>query len=82
MANVHIHGEAIKTKEDATKLLKDANASFVQDGWVEHQQKMDDKDKKYEKEMYKILKDRVKDRQFSFNWAPGQYEAIFGKKDE
>ena len=77
MANIHIDGESIKTKKDAEKLLKDANASFVQDGWVEHQHKLDDQDKKYNKEMYKILKDRVKDRQFSFNYAPGQWEAIF-----
>ena len=50
----------------------------MQDGWVEHQHNLDDKDKKYEKEMYKILKDRVKDRQFSMPWKDGQWEAIFG----
>ena len=82
MPNVIIPGESIKTKDDAKKFMKDHNASFMQEGWVEHKQKLNDKDRKYRKEMHHILKDRVKDRRFSFSYAPGQWEAIFGKKDK
>lgn len=79
MANVHIKGECIKTRKDAEKCLKDADASFLREGWVEHTHKLDDQDKKYQKEMYKILKGHVKDRQFSMPWKEGQWEAVFGK---
>lgn len=82
MANIKIQGEAIKTKKDAEKFLKDVDSPIVDEGWVEHTHKLDDKEKMWNKRLYDRLKDRLANHQFGFNWKPGQYEAIFGKKDE
>lgn len=84
MSNVIIPGENVKTKKDAEKFLKDTgtDVSFLKPGWKEHKQKLKAEDRKYKKEMHRILKDRVKDRRFSMPYREGQWEKIFGKKDK
>jgi hypothetical protein len=79
MSNVIIPGESIKTKKDAGKFLKDIDSDVVSDGWVEHEQKLDEKKRKTDAELYKIMKDRVEDRVFSIQWPDGLYEKIFPK---
>ena len=80
--NIKIPGESVRTKEDATKFLKDIEADVVDDGWVEHERKLDDQNKKYNKELYSCMKDRLVNCRFSFNYKPGQWESIFGGKRE
>ena len=77
MANIKIDGDSIKTKEDATKFLQDVDASFVKEEWKEHDTKLDDEERKYNKEMYKIMKDRVVDRVMAVTYPDGLYEKLY-----
>ena len=81
MSNIKIPGESIKTKKDAGKFLKDINNDIVDEGWVEHEHKMEDEKRNTNQELCKCIKDRVVLR-FSMPWAPGQWESIFGGKRE
>ena len=59
MANIIFPNESVKTKQDAEKFLKDTgtDVSFLKPGWKEHKQKLKAEDRKYNKEMYRILKE-------------------------
>ena len=81
MANVHIPGECIKCKKDAEKCLKDHDASFLRDGWREHEAKRDAKDKECDDKIYDYLKSNSYGKYYGFKYKPGQYEAIFGKQE-
>ena len=80
ISNVIIPGECIKTEKDAEKCLKDADADFLDEGWLEHEQIMEDKKRKNHEELYYRLKGRVANRQFAMPYSEGQFEQIFGKK--
>lgn len=79
---IHIPGECIKTKKDAEKLLRDTDADFMDEGWQEHEQRMEDKKRKNHEELYYRLKGRVANRQFAMPYKEGQWEAIFGHKEK
>jgi hypothetical protein len=79
MSNIRIPGESIKTKKDAGKFLKDIDSGVVDEGWVEHQHKLDDHDRRTNQELYRVMQDHVADRVFSIQWPDGLYEKIFPK---
>ena len=85
MANVIIKGESIKTKKDAGKYFKDNdvdNNGILSDGWREREARCEDIDRKCDSCVYDVLKHNSVGKYYGFKWAPGQYEAIFGKKDD
>ena len=85
MANVIIKGESIKTKKDAGKYFKDNDVNdngILSDGWREREAKCDDIDRKCDARVYDVLKHNSIGKYYGFHWKPGQYEAIFGKKNE
>ena len=82
MANIHIPGDSIKTEKDAEKCLKDHDASFLRDGWLEHEEKRDEIDKKCDAKIYDVLKSNSYGKYYGFNWKEGQWERIFGGDEE
>jgi len=52
------------------------------DGWKEHEAKIESQDKKCDEAIYYAAKQRVYGKYFSFHWKPGEFERIFGGKQE
>jgi len=82
MSNVIIKGESIRTKRDAEKCLKDHDATFLREGWREHEARRDEMDKKCDAKVYDVLKSNSYGKYYGVSWKPGQWEKVFGKKDE
>ena len=81
MSNIKIPGESIKTKKDAEKCLKDHDASFLKEGWLEHEERRDMMDKKCDEKVYDVLKSNSYGKYYGINYKPGQWEQIFGKAE-
>ena len=85
MANIKIPGESIKTKKDAEKFFKDNDATdtgITSDGWLDREARCESIDRKCDSCVYDVLKNNSYGKYFGFKWKPGQWEAVFGKKDD
>ena len=61
--------------------MRDHDADVTSDGWEEHERKADELDKKVNDKIYDVLKSNAYGKYFGMNYKPGQWEAIFGKKN-